>query len=339
MLRRKKNIVVTGSKGQLGSYLVKYFTQLSFKKNSRIGKVFGIDKEDLDITNAEEVSNHFNMHVIDPPIDIDYVVHCAASTNTTAIEKDPTAHYATNALGTKNIARSCAYNGIKLICISTDYVFSENSPVFGSRLQEFPINQYGLQKLIGELFAKEAYAKKKNDLSIIRSSWMFGNSTSSFVEKFLTTAFNAYAHTDCDGKVEVKVVDDAYGKPTSVWLIAQKIKAIIENNFHGEFNCNDSIGQISRYGWANMIWEEFLDDHRQCSIDDSDLLSSLRDNISIVPVASSSLALPLKHPGQVDSFMLESKDYSEYRKDTKKYIDRNWHRLLDLAKSIIESKD
>ena len=185
---RKKNILVTGAKGQLGSYLVDNLLKLSFKQASIVGKVFGIDIDDLDLTSPFDVADFFNKEVVDPSVKIDYVVHCAAATDTAAIEKDPLKFYASNAIATKNLAESCAYNGIKLIHISTDYVMSELSPEgCGGDKIEFPVNQYGLQKLLAEKEAQIAYMKSGHPerLTIGRLSWLFGNSKNSFVEKFL----------------------------------------------------------------------------------------------------------------------------------------------------------
>ena len=89
LFNKKKNILITGAKGQLGSYLVRELTKMSFKQLSKIGQVFGIDIDDLDLTDSFAVADFFNRHVADPSVKIDYVVHCAAATNTAAIEKDP----------------------------------------------------------------------------------------------------------------------------------------------------------------------------------------------------------------------------------------------------------
>ena len=154
---KKKNILITGVKGQLGSYLVKELTKKSFKQASKIGQVFGIDIDELDLTDSFAVADFFNRKVINPSVKIDYVVHCAAATNTAAIERDPLKFYAANVIGTKNVAESCAYNSIKMIHISTDYVMSELSPDgCGNQKIEFPVNQYGMQKLLAEKEAQIA---------------------------------------------------------------------------------------------------------------------------------------------------------------------------------------
>ena len=68
---KKRNILVTGAKGQLGSYLVRELTKMSFKQLSKIGQVFGIDIDDLDLTDSFAVADFFNRHIPDIAI-IDY---------------------------------------------------------------------------------------------------------------------------------------------------------------------------------------------------------------------------------------------------------------------------
>lgn len=338
MFEKKFNILITGAKGQLGSYLVDYFTKKSFLKKSRIGKVFGIDIEDLDISDAEAVADFFNKNVIDPPIDLDYVIHCAAATDTVAIEKDPEKYYAVNCLGPKNIARSCAHNGIKMVFISSDYVLSEKSPIFGANFQEFPVNQYGLQKLIAEQFVKEEFKDKPKDCMVLRSSWMFGNSDHSFVEKFLANVFKTYAASLKDEEqteqVEVKVVDDAYGRPTPVWFIADTIESLMLTKVHGTLDLQYPLQQISRFDWASMVWKAFVDapyDHAKYKIVDE-----LKNAIKLVPVTSKQLGVAMHHPGFLGIQSYALIEDNAYEHDTKMYVDKNWLKYTDLAKCVIE---
>lgn len=334
MFNRKINILVTGAKGQLGSYLVNYFKDKSFKEKSKIGKVFGIDIEDLDIRNASDVADFFNKNVVDPPVKLDYVIHCAAATDTAAIEEDPSKFYAVNCLGPKNIAQSCAYNKIKMIFISTDYVMSEFSGTYSWKLQEFPVNQYGLQKLIAEQFVKEAYKDKPKDCMILRSSWMFGNSDKSFVEKFLANAFKMYAANTHEKKIEVPVANDAYGRPTPTWFIADTIEHLILNNMHGTIDLQYPFKQISRYDWAKMIWNAFVSD-RCMDSKMSTLVNALKDSIEVVPKSSAEIGVQMHHPGKVgDGIGLEDGRHT-YAQDTMDYMHKNWQKLIKIANSII----
>ena len=348
MFEKKLNILITGSNGQLGAYLVDYFRRRSFLKKSKIGKVFGIDIEDLDIRNRQAVSNFFNKDTSNPPIDIDYVIHCAAATNTAAIEKDPTQYYAANCLGPKNIANACAHNGIKMIFISTDYVLSERSPITENSVQEFPMNQYGLQKLIAEQFVKEAYADKPTDYMILRSSWMFGNSDNSFVEKFLKNVFTTYAKdkenkVDEKSKVQVSVADDAYGRPTPVWFIADTIKSLMLNSLHGTMDLQYPCHQVSRYEWATMIWESFIESDNDSNSMPYRIVDMLKDSIEIVPKHSKDIGIQMHHPGRVGddpiyrNALIDNID-SCFAKDTNYYVKKNWLKYVNLANEIIVNK-
>ena len=340
MFNRDINILVTGAKGQLGSYLVDFFNKQSFKKHSRIGKVFGIDIDDLDIRNAAVVDQFFDRNGINPPIGIDYVIHCAAATNTSAIENDPEKYFDVNCLGTKNIAKSCARNGIKMVFISTDYVMSEKSPIVDGNLQEFPVNQYGLQKLIAEQFVKEAYRDKQKDYMILRSSWMFGNSDNSFVEKFLKNVFASYAAKDntydvC--KIEVPVADDAYGWPTPVWFIADTLKALMLNKCHGTMDLHYPCCQISRYSWATMIWKAFVDGKHDMDSKMSDNIDKLVDTIAVVPKHSKDIGISMHHPGKttIPTDLHICASTSVLVEDTYAYVKKNWLKYVNMANEII----
>lgn len=341
--RKKRNILVTGVKGQLGSYLVKELGKLSFKKASSIGQVFGIGREDLELSNPEAVADFFNKNVADPSVDIDYVIHCAAATDTAAIEKDPFAYYASNVIATKNVAESCAYNGIRMIHISTDYVLSELSPIGSNDVRiEFPVNQYGLQKLLAEKEAQLAYFKAGHPekLLIGRVSWLFGNSQKSFIEKFLKNMFKAYADAKkagTSGQVQQKVVDDAYGKPTSVGYVLSCVLDAIDAQSSGvhDFQCTYA-SQISRFDWAKMVWQAFwqmLGDKCEliASQDDKikEMFNDMHDRLEITPVKSYELHLSMLHPGLVQSSSAAG-DMTPYVDWTQQYINDNAQRLVNM---------
>lgn len=344
-----KTILITGSAGQLGSFLVNYFKQEDVKKKLNIAYVTGIDKKDVDIENANDVQHAFQAlkSMCDENI---YVIHCAAATDTTSIEKEPFQYYATNCLGAKNIAMASKNIGAKLIYISTDYIFSEYSTLSNDRLQPFPVNQYGLQKLIAEQFVKEEYANSLTDLLIFRSSWMFGNTHKSFIEKFLINVFKTYANNEVDntGHILVKVANDAYGKPTSVWYIADKIANAIESNQSGEINSHDEKEQINRFDWAYMIWQFFF--HRSFKMIND--VMKMHEIIKIVPVASNELDISINpvvkmhHPGLVNTPLniaantrygsTDHKHINKYAFDTGKYIDEHIEQLVKLATQVLK---
>lgn len=346
----KKTIVITGSAGQLGQYLVQYFSSDVVKGNLDIYNTIGFDKKDVDIEDYVKVQKYFDDVKAVCKGDV-YVIHCAAATDTAAIEKDPNKFYSTNCLGAKNIAFSAHEIGAKLIYISTDYIFSENSRPANGGLLPFPMNQYGVQKLLAEQFVKEVYADSLEDLLIFRSSWMFGNSHTSFIEKFLTNVFKKYSEcVNSDGQmsdIDVEVVDDAYGKPTPVWYIADTLKAAIALNAYGTIDAIEETTQISRFDWANMIWQLFSEHKLDMLPADHPLLTDIakmHEHVKIVPVQSSKFAAVLHHPGlvnRVENMMVDRSNIDKrsyvvaYAYDTMKYIDDNIEQLLGLAAQIL----
>ena len=335
MFGKKINVLIVGAKGQLGSYLLDFFNKDSMMKRSKFGKIFGVDRDELDICNKEAVSDFFNQYVYDPPVKFDYVINCAAATDTAAIEKDPTSYYAVNVLGAKHLAETCFYNKIKLIHISTDYVFSEYSNNSSSiNLEPFPVNQYGLQKLLAEKFIETAYSKWPKGYLIARSSWMFGNSKKSFVEKLLSNIAKRYARCTYDEHVDqsmsIDVVNDCFGRPTPVKFIAYFIKDSILDKKYGICDCQLNAKQISRYDWAKII----SDIAKDC-FENGSLANSIAKNVIVLPVNSSKF-VGMKHPGKISSLVEHSLTYEESVTEFKSWTRTYFANNIDMLKKTIE---
>jgi dTDP-4-dehydrorhamnose reductase len=127
--------------------------------------------------------------------------------------------YKLNAFGTANVAAACHRNNVRLIAISTDYVFEGNS--------DRPYNEfdtanggntvYGKSKFAGE----EAVRRHCPDHVICRISWLYGMGGPSFVHAMLKLA---------DGtRPELKVVADQIGNPTSTTAVARQLRHILKN--------------------------------------------------------------------------------------------------------------
>ena len=101
----KANVLITGSKGQLGTELRK---RLGVKEG-----IFYTDREELDITDEQAVKSYITNN------QIDLVINCAAYTAVDRAEDEPALADAINHLGAKYLAKY----GRNIIHISTDYVF------------------------------------------------------------------------------------------------------------------------------------------------------------------------------------------------------------------------
>ena len=133
-----KTILITGSKGQLGSSLKKISKAYNYK-------FIFTDKSKLDITNFDLLKEFFKNNKIDT------LINCVAYTNVdnSQIKKNICNKVNHEAIGF--LSRLCEKFNIQLIHISTDYVFDgkKDSPYDESDFTE-PLNYYGLSKLQGE---------------------------------------------------------------------------------------------------------------------------------------------------------------------------------------------
>jgi dTDP-4-dehydrorhamnose reductase len=115
------------------------------------------------------------------------------------------------------ITKACVSLGIKLIHISTDYVFSgESNNPYKFDSERIPVNKYGETKLGGELIIEST---NKLEYWIIRSSWLYGNSKNDIISKLL----NKYRGNNNP----IPVVQDQFGHPTFVFDLAKKIIEVI----------------------------------------------------------------------------------------------------------------
>jgi dTDP-4-dehydrorhamnose reductase len=232
MVGKIKKILITGSKGMLGSSLCKALEE-EFE-------VIGIDKEDCDITQKDKIVE------LVKNINADVVIHCAAYTDVDGAEDNFDQASSINVDGTKNVLDGLAKSGSLVIYISTDYVFD------GQKLDSYteednpnPLGRYGFSKLEAENLVKSF---KKH--CIVRTSWLFGPGGKNFVGTIINLAK--------DKKV-LQVVNDQVGAPTYTLDLSKAIKDIIIFYFNGKlgfgiYNITNS-GRCSWYEFANYIAE------------------------------------------------------------------------------------
>ena len=224
-------IVVIGSKGQLGSDLVKVFS---------IDEVVGLTHEEIEV---ESIDSCKVIKKITP----DIVINTAAFHKTDACEDNPNRTFLVNAIGAKNVAEICSEIDSVAVYISTDYIFDGIKGIpYNENDTPNPINTYGISKLAGEFYTK--LAKKHY---IIRMSSLFGIAGASgkggnFVETMINKAKN---------DEELKVVDDIFMSPTYTKEAAIMLKNIIVNKLPFGVYHVTNIGYCSWYEFAKTIFE------------------------------------------------------------------------------------
>lgn len=221
--------LVTGAKGQLGTDVVLQLQEKGFE-------VFGFGRQELDITNQEQVNN------VLVSIQPDVVIHTAAYTKVDQAEEEPDQAFLVNAIGTRNVAVAAANVDAKLVYVSTDYVFDGTAT---EPIDEFhptnPINVYGKTKLAGEQFVRDFHSK----FFIVRTSWVYGAHGNNFVKTMLRLAE--------EGK-EIRVVDDQIGSPTYTVDLAERIIDLIQTDKYEVYHISNS-GQCSWYEFAKEIFQ------------------------------------------------------------------------------------
>jgi dTDP-4-dehydrorhamnose reductase len=223
-------VIVTGGTGQLATAIAKLCTQ---SKNSYI--ITSI--EELDICSVESVSRGLQ--------DADIVINCAAYTNVEAAEENIEEATRINRDGVANIAKVARERGIKLIHISTDFVFggdNERTTPYHEQEAPSPINVYGKTKAEGEAAALTAPGA-----IVLRTSWLYAPWGHNFVNTIIGRARQG---------AELRVVDDQRGTPTSAISLAQAIIEIIESGawqtMEGIYHYSD-LGESSWYDFAKEI--------------------------------------------------------------------------------------
>lgn len=222
-------IIVTGSKGQLGSDVIAQLNKIGYE-------TVEADLPELDITDAEAVENFISKS------NANGVIHCAAFTNVDIAETERELCKKINVDGTFNIAKSCQNNGIKLLYISTDYVFSgEGTEPFETDTPPSPCNYYGVTKQEGEIAAISNCSK----CFVVRISWVFGENGKNFVKTMLRLA------KDRD---EITVVNDQVGSPTYTKDLAKLLCEMIQSEKYGIYHATNE-GYCSWAEFAKTIME------------------------------------------------------------------------------------
>ncbi|TWI19956.1 dTDP-4-dehydrorhamnose reductase [Sphingobacterium siyangense] len=225
-------IVITGANGQLGSEL-KDLLKLDATK-----ECFFLDRKQLPL---DQVSIIQDILAVYHP---DLIIHTGAYTAVDKAESEQDLADAVNHLATEEIAQYCRLNNVRLIAISTDYVFDGTSdkPLLESAVVD-PINTYGLTKLKGE----QAVQKWLPDGIIIRTSWVY----SAYGHNFVKTMVRLMSERE-----EISVINDQIGSPTYARDLAQAILYIVDNaHWSGGIYNYSNEGEISWYDFARAICE------------------------------------------------------------------------------------
>ena len=230
----QKNVLVTGADGQLGSELKVMSERLNLPFRFHF-----TDAAQLDITDRQQIAAYVTDY------QVQYIVNCAAYTAVDRAETDAVNAYTVNAAAVENIAHVAAQHGVRVIHISTDFVFDGSSMVpYTEQMVPHPLSVYGKSKLKGE----EALQSIAHEWIILRTSWLH----SEFGSNFVKTMIRLMRERD-----QLTIVADQRGTPTYAADLTEMVLHILQFSEEKEWKTGiyhfSNEGETTWFGFAEEI--------------------------------------------------------------------------------------
>ena len=221
-------IGILGAEGLLGSSLMTQCKKKGFE-------VSGASRQQANIADLESLDNWICKEL---PT---HIINCAAYTHVDHAEKDSALAFAVNAQGPANLGHLAKKMGIRVLHISTDYVFDgeKNSPYLESDRCN-PQNVYGVTKWQGELKLLDVYP----EACVLRTSWLFGKKGKNFISS---------VWQKMQEQETLKIISDQKGCPTFADDLADVLFLMLDQSGIFHFANADV---VSRFQMAEDLYEE-----------------------------------------------------------------------------------
>ena len=256
------NILVTGSNGQVGSEIKELSKDYPYN-------FFFTTRDNIDITSKDDIRNFCQIN------SINVIINCAAYTAVDKAESDIENADLVNRKAVKKLALISKELNIKLIHVSTDYVFDgKNFKPYCEEYKTNPQGVYGKTKLDGENEMRDI--NPKNSI-IIRTSWVYSSFGNNFVKTMLRLGRE---------KESLGVIFDQVGTPTYAAHLAIAILDIIP-----KLGTTNSFGadNIQIYNYSNegvLSWYDFA----------KEIMKMAKLNCKINPIETFQYPTPAKRP-------------------------------------------
>ena len=259
-------ILVIGKNGQVGQSIQNLVNKTTNSHLSDYGFVF-VGRGELDLSKASNIQAYFEKNKFD------VVINCAAFTDVEKAEVDENDASLINHIAVKEVATIAKKNNMKLIHISTDFVFDgdKREPYIESD-KTSPVNIYGKTKLAGE-FA--AISIMKFNAIVLRSSWIYSEFGNNFVDTIIKNATL---------KGQLNIISDQFGTPTYANDLAQIIIDILNKDKFNEREMPSEIYHYSNEG--ECTWFDFA----------KEIVDILQIDCNLIPITSNDYPQLAKRP-------------------------------------------
>ena len=198
---------------------------------SRGHQVTALGRSDLDITSPEAVDTAVPGH--------DVVLNCAAWTAVDDAETAEAQAFAVNAAGPAHLARAARAAGVRLVQVSTDYVFDGTATTpYTEDAPLRPASAYGRTKAAGEWAVR---AEHPDGHLVVRTAWLYGAAGGCFPRTITRIAAERRG---------VSVVDDQVGQPTWTRDVADLLERLVAADVPAGTYHATSSGETSWFGFA-----------------------------------------------------------------------------------------
>jgi dTDP-4-dehydrorhamnose reductase len=209
-----RRVALIGAGGQLASDLARVLP----------GEVLPWTHAQVELTSAPSLAEALDGH------GPDMVINTAAYNLVDQAEDEPAAAFAVNALGVRLLARACAARRVKLVHISTDYVFGGDAlrrTPYAEDDPPSPVSVYGASKLTGEYFVRAAAP----GALIVRTCGLYGRAATRAKGNFVETMLRLGRE-----RPALRVVDDQICTPSYTADVARGIGRLVELDAEGVYH-------------------------------------------------------------------------------------------------------
>jgi dTDP-4-dehydrorhamnose reductase len=238
-------ILITGANGLLGQKLCQHFS--SYYKviatdlhPQNFISFPNLSYESLDLTDRRSLEFHVQFY--NPSV----IINAAAYTDVDGCEIHRTQAWAVNVGGVKNLVKVCQEHEIKLVHLSTDYIFDGGKGPYSEDDPTHPVSFYGQTKLESENVIRQSGI----DFLIVRTNVLYG------FGKKVKKNFLLWLLEKLSAGEKIKIVTDQFNNPTLADNLSLCILEMVERNVSGIFHIGGT-EYLSRYDFALKVAERF----------------------------------------------------------------------------------